>query len=296
MTQYPIILIPSDITNSQTKEPPVQIIEQKVGTKPIEPRESPKNFYIQGTAIWSFIAVIIGGFISTAFSLPILPCILFLLFLVVSRVIYLFQSYPKRLGEHRNKVIRCEEDMRTYMIRRRSYIAEYQHTSLLRVLRKTISHNGNNNNPPQKGKHEIFFQQHLNKYFPGNIHNNLQVIIPEFQHPYTPDFAYISKNNNLHIDIELDEPYAYFNGKPTHYEGNRKDARRNDFFITRGWVVIRFSEQQVFYNVKSCCKTVAKVVATITGDDSILNAFSDIPDLQPMKQWTEEEATDVERP
>lgn len=228
MTQYPIILIPSDITNSQTKEPPVEIIEQKVGTKPIEPREIPKNFYIQGTFIWSFIAVITGTFISTAFSLPILLCILFFLFLVVSRVIYLFQSYPNRLGEYRNKVIRYEEDITTYIIRRRSYIAEYQYTSLLRVLRKTISHNGNNNNPPQKGRHEIFFQQHLNKYFPGNIHNNLQVIIPGFQYPYTPDFAYISKNNNLHIDIELDEPYTYKNGKkPTHYGGSRKDAKRN---------------------------------------------------------------------
>lgn len=307
MSEYPIILIPSAIKNAQTAEPPVKTIEQFTGPEPRKPGEPPKKFYGKGTAIWSFIAVITGGFISGGFSLPILPCVVFFLLLVVSRVIYLFQSYPERLKEHKNDVKKYDKDMKDYIGKRNSYpeyvttvrtpekIAEYQYETLLQVLKGSISHDGKNNKPPTEGNQERFFRDYLNQYFPNNIHKNLKLIIPNYEYPYTADFTYIDENIKLYIDIELDEPYVYTTGEPTHYLDNPRDARRNRFFINKGWVVIRFSEEQVVCNVKSCCKTVAQVIAEITRDNSILNDFNDIPDLTPMRQWTQEEAIEMEK-
>ena len=110
---------------------------------------------------------------------------------------------------------------------------------------------------------------------------------------YTPDFAYIDERLNLHIDIEIDEPYVYHSGKPTHYLYAGKDRKRNDFFNDRGWIVIRFSEEQVARYPHSCCKTIARQIAEITRETSILNRFDNISDLQQQRQWTEAEAREM---
>ena len=76
--------------------------------------------------------------------------------------------------------------------------------------------------PKRKQKHRrkvAVYREKLDErqYFPGKIHTKLTLKIPNFDHPYTPDFAYIDERLNLYIDIEIDEPYVYRTGKPTHY-------------------------------------------------------------------------------
>ena len=44
---------------------------------------------------------------------------------------------------------------------------------------------------------------------------------------------------------------------------------------------------------KSCCKTIAQAIAQVLGDDSVLNQFATVPNLQPMRQWTQSEAEDM---
>ena len=308
MPEYPIILVPSAIQNAQIAEPPVKTIEQFTGPEPRKPGEPPKKFYGKGTAIWSFIAVITGGFASGLFSLPTLPCVVFFLLLAVSRVIYLFQSYPERLKEHKNDVKKYEKDMIDYRVKRNSYpvyveeqrtpekIKSYREERLSEVLRNTVSYDGSNGNA-LTGLNEPKLYNALKKYFSNSIHKNLIVQNPKYDlgFHYTPDCVYIDRNLNLYIDIELDEPYTTVEGeiKPIHHETSSKDVKRNNHFNSRGWIVIRFSEEQVVCNVESCCKTVAQVIAGITGDNSILNAFRNIPDLTPMRQWTYEEAIEM---
>jgi Protein of unknown function (DUF559) len=143
----------------------------------------------------------------------------------------------------------------------------------------------------QRGAAEAQFGTYLNKYFPGKIHAGLTLNISNFPHPYTPDFAYIDQGLNLYVDIEIDEPYVYHSGEPTHYVGAEKDKNRNNHFINKGWIVIRFSEEQVICHPHSCCKSIAGAVAQITGDNSLLNQFTNTPNLQLIKQWTRYEAT-----
>lgn len=159
----------------------------------------------------------------------------------------------------------------------------------LNILSQTIPADGVHRKAP-KGHSEAGFEGALWRYFPGKIHTGLIVKRPDHLNPYIPDFAYIDPQFNLHIDIEVDEPYAYDTRCPLHYLDHPKDYTRNQFFLSRGWVVIRFSEEQVVRSPLSCCKAIAGAIATILGDSSIMNPFRQVPTLKPQKRWTEAEA------
>ena len=143
---------------------------------------------------------------------------------------------------------------------------------------------------PPKGRSESQFERDLWQYFPGKIHTGLLMRRSDYHQPYVPDFAYIDPDFNLHLDIEVDEPYTHDTHQPLHYWGCPKDMQRNQAFLDWGWGVIRFSEAQVIQAPASCCKTIASVIAQLTGDSSIMNAFRHIPTLKPARRWTETEA------
>ena len=107
---------------------------------------------------------------------------------------------------------------------------------------------------------------------------------------YTADFILVHKPTGLAIDIEIDEPYEGRRGKPHHCIDRGKDNQRNQFFLEKNWVVIRFSELQVVKYPDSCCKAIARVIAQITGDYRGLAQFGNVADLLPHKQWTVKEA------
>jgi hypothetical protein len=92
-------------------------------------------------------------------------------------------------------------------------------------------------------------------------------------YPYTADFAYIEPAMNLHIDIEVDEPYDYTSRQPRHYIGLETEKKRNRFFTDRLWIVIRFSEEQVVRWPDSCFDTLRPRRAKILGSSSPLTKF-----------------------
>lgn len=137
-----------------------------------------------------------------------------------------------------------------------------------------------------------------NSRFPNLLRNYLgddKIFILKRVVHYTPDFAYVDPENNwFSIDIEIDEPYTprqYPNNsplRPTHCIG--QDDNRNYFFQKHDWYVIRFSERQVFLYPESCCKVIAQLIYTFTGNESVLRQFDKIPDLQPEPLWTENDS------
>ena len=196
-------------------------------------------------------------------------------------------AYPKKLKVYNQK--KSQHEAKVKAARNPERVTEFRYKLLLDVLSQTVPNNGTNSRA-KLGWSEAEFGNHLRRYFPGEIHTGLTLNIPGYDHPYTPDFAYINQLLSLSIDIEIDEPYVYKTGEPTHFVESRKDAQRNDFFLSRGWVVIRFSEEQVVRWPKSCCRQVAEAIAQTLGDNALLNQFTNVPDLQPIDQWTEESA------
>ncbi len=169
-------------------------------------------------------------------------------------------------------------------------VAEFRQASCLKVLRQTSTYDGKGKS--QAGASEEFLKMKLNGYFPGKVYTELTLAFGT-ERFYYPDVSYIDQATGLHINIEIDEPYIYSSGKPIHFLG--ADNRRNNFFLRKGWVVVRFSEKQVVISPNRCCKAIAQVVADLTGDSSILKAFQNIADLDPMPQWTYEEALEMAR-
>jgi very-short-patch-repair endonuclease len=167
-------------------------------------------------------------------------------------------------------------------------------SALCQALSETVQPSAAHYRPP-RGHSETQFEHDLWRYFPGKIHTGLlmqrsQEQFPHPASPYAPDFAYIDSKLNLHIDIEIDEPYTHDTGQPLHYFRCPKDELRNQRFLEWGWVVIRFSEAQVVKAPASCCKTIASTIAQISGDSSIMTSFRQVPTLKPEPCWTFAEA------
>jgi very-short-patch-repair endonuclease len=143
---------------------------------------------------------------------------------------------------------------------------------------------------PPKGHSETQFERDLWSYFPGKIHVGLLMPRSDGHQPYVPDFAYIDPTLDLYIDIEIDEPYTHVTRQAVHYLDAEKDAARNQYFLNGGWIVIRFSEKQVIESPASCCKTIASTIASLTGNNTLMAPFREVPTLKPAKRWTADEA------
>ena len=145
----------------------------------------------------------------------------------------------------------------------------------------------------RKGSSEASFQQHLINYFgTNNISSTLCLPITYGwnDNNYYPDFTY-SHPSGLRIDIEIDEPYSGITKEPIHYQG--QDAQRNKYFTEKGWVVVRFAEQQIIAQPALCCQFLAQVITQFV---PVQAAFSPTQGtLMPVPKWTMEQAREMAR-
>lgn len=137
---------------------------------------------------------------------------------------------------------------------------------------------------PKKGRTnklgftENGFYVYLKKHFEQNfsIYNDRHITHRSGTNYYEPDFLIISEkdNKNIFINIEIDEPYDGLSRIPTH-ELN-KDNFRDNFFTQRGYIVIRFTEKQIFEEPTQCCIYIAEVIKSIDSTDTNEESNSDI--------------------
>jgi len=301
MSTYPIILIPKSIENAQNALPSVPYFTVP---KPVKSSDSPQPLEINTLIAESTIALFVClglAFVNSLLGMLVgFGCIA----TIAYHVFTMQRSFPKRKRIHDDAVriypqrlneyqqARAEHQEKINQIRSPNNVSEYRRKQLLSVLCQTEAYDGNRSKA-QEGFSELKFYAYLNNYFKGKIYRGLTLNIPNFQYPYSPDFTYINRELNLYIDIEIDEPYEYMGRQATHYLYSEKDNNRNSFFLFRGWIVIRFAEEQVVLYPQSCCKAIAKVISNVLGDNSDLMQFCNVPDLPLLRQWTELEAFEM---
>jgi hypothetical protein len=293
MSTYPIVLIPSVIRNAKSAKPPIPPFTAIAPSKPSTP---PQPYEVNLLIIESVFALIFGIII------PVVGALIGFA-LVTYHAWTMNQSFPKRKREHddyvrnfpkllqQHQAAKDKHSAEVAVINRPENVARYQQEQLLLTLRQTEPHDGENSQA-QEGFSEAKFYAYLNHHFSGRIHRKL-TSTNQFKPPYnlyTPDFTYIDRSLSLYIDIEIDEPYYHNTGEPTHFVGATKDIKRNNHFLAKNWLVIRFAEEQVARYPQSCCKAIAQIIAEVIGDDLELRQFSGIEDLPTMKQWTGSEA------
>jgi len=144
----------------------------------------------------------------------------------------------------------------------------------------------------KRGVSERAFHRSLLKAFGKRIKRNLSLNFDGAKHDYEPDFAFIDPAYELFVDIEVDEPYSGISRKPMHYQGCY-DQDRDRYFNQNGWVVIRFTEEQVVTQPLYCCCFIGKVLNLLIEDYNFPEEQSEL--LKATKQWTYEEAEQLAR-
>lgn len=148
----------------------------------------------------------------------------------------------------------------------------------------------------RKGYKEEEFKKYVEKYFKESfqVFDDRFILVKNNPKPFEPDFMLIDEKSNINIflDIEIDEPYEGLNDiskrRPTHYQ--QFDTNRNNAFKNRGWIVIRFAEIQVHQEPNSCCRFIADVLKSINPKYVVPANLSNVERLNPIRQWTKEEA------
>lgn len=293
MNSYPVILIPENIEHPYVDGEP---------QPPVEPRQKDVlDEAISGavngaiTAGWlSVPALLIGAAVVGIPGLAIATTVTGIAALAggvnsaskaeeynTHELPSLRKQYSSLLEQHRQKL---EEFKRK--------LPEMRKNARSQAIAITQTFDSTNSRAPS-GAGEQFFERYLHHYFGNNIHTKLAVKLYQ-DFPYTPDFAYIDLDSNLHIDIEIDEPYSYKEKKPIHCIGDNKERVRNDHFKSRGWLVIRFAEKQVVEQPHECCALLAQIISELTEKHypMSLNKQS-VGEVNPVRRWTYSEAVQM---
>lgn len=115
-----------------------------------------------------------------------------------------------------------------------------------------------------RGVTEQGFEAILSFYFSNHfeVRGDVKLNTSANTRPYQPDIALIDHSNrNIRIDIEIDEPYSGKSRIPTHCKGD--DLFRDQYFVDRGWIVVRFTEHQVRTQQENCLFLIASLLHSI---------------------------------
>lgn len=123
------------------------------------------------------------------------------------------------------------------------------------------------------------------------ILQNIVLSIKNREYGYRPDIALFWEKYNLCIDIEIDEPYDILSRKPIHFIDS-SDYLRNLYFIRQGWVVIRFSEEQVIKSTEYCIKYIANILKKITEEELFISLLEDFK-IEESDRWTYNQAVEL---
>ncbi|MEA5511779.1 hypothetical protein VB715_18565 [Crocosphaera sp. UHCC 0190] len=326
MNHYPFILIP-EVLQAQREHIP-QAIKPTYPNRPkppppLPPEPQPLNVpaFLVGGGIGLGISILSGILFSLFNSglgaaLMSFGLLLTLILMGINSYIQI-KSFPKRKQAH-------EQLQQRYLLRLERYgsnLAEFdrkqanygtalrEYGEALKLWEQQVKVNPNElqsiltnlrtyqgiNSQAKRGHSEARFEGYLKQYFGNKIKIGVWLQNTDYDKGfhYTPDFAYIDEETNLHIDIEIDEPYGYKRRQPLHYLNLEKEIIRDYFFLDCLWIVIRFSEEQVVKYPQSSCKEIAKIINEVTGNDSILSRFLEVENIEPIERWTYEEALEM---
>lgn len=114
----------------------------------------------------------------------------------------------------------------------------------------------------RRGYTEQLFEDFIKSHLPNSfsIIGNAKILLGDECRPYEPDIAIIaSSNRNIRIDIEIDEPYNGVTREPTHFIGCG-DEFRDLNIINAGWIVMRFTEEQIFCEKEKCLNEIYRLL------------------------------------
>lgn len=292
---YPIIVTPkylNSVSNEEIKFSDYYPNVKKPAYKPYPPGwdlSNPTAYFVQkgeepnlllGQGCSLFIILVVVGFPALIISEILniskddyqtywLPCIL-----VITAVVFIFFFYDVSKGQkiikenkqneivEANKKIRekYNKDLKDFELLEKSINdKEFRKSEILK--RVTLQNESNkewifksleilNDNEVKKGLSEEFFYKYLKNKSDLIVYKSIKYSY------YYPDL--IIAKDNLVIDLEIDEPYTFETKEPIHYINS--DSSRDEHFVNRGFILIRFTENQILDNPDFCLKVINDVI------------------------------------
>jgi uncharacterized protein (TIGR02145 family) len=266
-------------------------------TKPIEPsKENVNTWHIFIISAFLGFLMLVNGAPASVFGIILLIGLIGTFIMWIIKEIEVSNNYEKQKKQYQQDILKYNEKFSEYnrvivLAKDPQYKLEYRKNKITEGLKKASKnvHLAN----PNKGASEQFFLKYINEWF-GNYVLIDRSIYSDSILQYQPDFIFYDKGTNLHIDIEIDEPYSMKNHQPIHYleNGKRIDEARDLYFNSNGWFVLRFAEEQVVRQPNECCNFIRKVISEILGKQYIEEVKYE---LKSIKCWTKSEALESSR-
>lgn len=153
-------------------------------------------------------------------------------------------------------------------------------------LKNTVIRSSRIGKQDPRGYKELSFKGLIEQYFGSefNVSGEHRINTGMTNRPFEPDISLGDKDGKgIRINIEIDEPYASSSRQATHCKG--EDTLRDDYFIDRGWIVLRFSERQVHLNEKGCLRFIAETICSLDETYSIPSGLEDDVIVENEKLW-----------
>lgn len=206
------------------------------------------------------------------------------------------EKYTELLAKYEKEAAEYNSAYETY--RRSKQVAEEKKARVRDALARTdLSYHVDSLDGHPIGASETLLYSALCMAFPGMIMNT--IFIKEWaddgRRRYTlrPDMTYCDATRKLMIAIEVDEPYVHGTGEPIHC--GREDDERNEKFTRMGWIVVRFSEQQVVKHTRACVRFIDQLCHDLCTLEQLIDAAEYekghcFPKQAREPRWTYEEA------
>lgn len=300
MNQYPIILMPAPVIQALDAVPRTWKFSEP---KPLPPSYKPQpievlRFFYKAIPIiipFASITLIASRNIIITFYISAGGILVTALNFWQQQMYYLRQlhQYEQEMHDYQGLLEEWKKREKQHKLQmaasqKPEKIKQYRYQIIKDIIIKTVPPEGRIVSTKSQWLESNFYKN-LQLIFPDKIYSNLILQKAQSYQPYCIKISYFDKLTNLRIDIAIDKPYHYETGEPKNYEVLVQENERHQLFLDKGWIVIRFAEEQVVCWPQSCCRVIAEVINQIIGTP-IPEELATVETLLPIQQWNEFEA------
>ena len=266
MSVYPIVKLPRQVKKAYQADLALPVFESQPLLQ--NPGQAPVRFNFWLLGIEAFLVVMVGA-ITTYWlsSLVGAATLVSGMLFILAHVGGMQASYQSRWYEYHQQMDRFRRQQwetnfdRTHSERLQTETgrSSYRQQRVAEILARTMT--------PQIAEEELgslptAFMSTLSRWFPHKIYGGIG-----------SGLMLIDEHSRLHISISIDPT-------PQRVAGVVAGSfLADDRHLNQGWVVVRFSADQVRNTPDSCCKTLAEIGAELLQNPDWLQPFADVYDL-----------------
>jgi hypothetical protein len=266
MSVYPIVKLPRHIKKAYQADIALPVFDSQPLLQ--NPGQPPRRFNFWVLALEAFLVVIVGTIANYWMGLlvggaTLVSGVLFML----AHVGGMQASYKSRWYEYHQKIDRFRRQQwetdfdrtRSERLQTEEGVSSYRRQRVAEILARTMT--------PTIYEEELAslptaFMTTLSRWFPNKIYGGIG-----------SGLMLIDEASRLHISVSIDTI-------PQRAAGTASGSfLEDDQHLNQGWVVVRFSADQVRNTPDSCCKTLAEIGAELLQNPAWLEPFADVYDL-----------------